>query len=137
MNHIDDSDTVTDYLPAEKERGITIQIACVIFDWIMGDAVVTATSSDSVDVNNNDEESSVTIQLLDTPGHVDFGVEVNRYVAALDGTILVIDGVAGVQDQPETVWATASGGSSRENQRGFPTMTSYQNLTAPGFAMVT
>jgi len=135
---VDDGDTVTDYLPAEKERGITIQSACVIFDWIMGDAAVTAASNDDVAVNDDDalSSSSVTIQLLDTPGHVDFGVEVNRCVAALDGAILVIDGVAGVQAQTETVWAAASGGgsssSSSSNTEPLPMVTFINKMDREG-----
>ena len=84
---VDDGDTVTDYLPAERERGITIQSAAVGFDWVL------PASGKSVNVN-----------LIDTPGHVDFSVEVHRSVAVLDGAVLVVDAVAGVQAQTETVW---------------------------------
>ncbi|GMH86088.1 hypothetical protein TL16_g10431 [Triparma laevis f. inornata] len=83
---VDSGTTVTDFLPAERERGITIQSACISFGW------------------GGPDKSDTKINLIDTPGHVDFSVEISRSVAVLDGAVLVVDGVEGVQAQTETVW---------------------------------
>jgi len=81
---VDDGTTVTDFMPQERERGITIQSAAVTCEW-----------------------KNHQINIIDTPGHIDFTAEVQRSLRVLDGGVVVFDGVAGVEPQSETVWRQA------------------------------
>lgn len=85
MGDVDDGDTVTDYLRQERERGITITSAAVTFDW-----------------------KDFKFNLIDTPGHIDFTVEVERSLRVLDGAIAVFDASAGVEAQSISVWKQAN-----------------------------
>ncbi|MGB9776938.1 MAG: elongation factor G [Anaerolineae bacterium] len=84
MGTVDDGTTVTDWMVQERERGITITAAAVTCFW-------------------RDHQ----INIIDTPGHIDFTAEVQRSLRVLDGAVVVFDGVAGVEPQSETVWRQA------------------------------
>src|SRR5882672_10326696 len=84
MGDVDKGTTETDFDPEEQERGITIYSACVAFNW-----------------------KQVQVNLIDTPGHVDFTAEVERSLRVLDGGVVVFSAREGVEAQSETVWRQA------------------------------
>jgi elongation factor G len=84
IGEVHDGNTTTDYMDQERERGITITSAAVTCEW-----------------------KDYRINIIDTPGHIDFNIEVNRSLRVLDGAVFIIEGVAGVQPQSETNWRLA------------------------------
>ncbi|MCL4246625.1 MAG: elongation factor G [Anaerolineae bacterium] len=86
IGEVHEGAATTDYMEQERERGITITAAAVTAAW-----------------------NGHQINLIDTPGHVDFTAEVQRSLRVLDGGVVVFDGVAGVEPQSETVWRQANG----------------------------
>jgi elongation factor G len=84
IGSVDDGTTVTDWMVQERERGITIVSAAVTAEW-----------------------RDYKINLIDTPGHIDFTAEVQRCLRVLDGGVVVFDAVQGVEPQSETVWRQA------------------------------
>jgi elongation factor G len=84
LGNVDDGTTVTDWMDQERERGITITSAAITCYW-----------------------RDYQINIIDTPGHIDFTAEVQRSLRVLDGGVVVFDAVAGVEPQSETVWRQA------------------------------
>src|SRR3990172_2526618 len=84
LGSVDEGNTVTDWMEQERERGITIVSAAVTAEW-----------------------KDHLINIIDTPGHIDFTAEVQRSLRVLDGGIVVFDAVQGVEPQSETVWRQA------------------------------
>src|SRR6516225_9551298 len=98
MGDVDDGNTVTDWMEQERERGITITSAATTCYWTQKD---DGTYKSFAGVPHR-------VNIIDTPGHVDFTAEVERSMRVLDGAVAVFCGVAGVQPQSETVWRQAT-----------------------------
>src|SRR5665811_1547395 len=94
IGEVHDGETTTDWMEQERERGITITSAAVTCFW-----------TPTYDLTNKNLKHRFNI--IDTPGHIDFTVEVKRSLRVLDGAVVVFDGVAGVEPQSETNWRYA------------------------------
>lgn len=106
VGEVDAGETVMDFLPVERERGITINSACTTIGW-------------------NDK----VINIIDTPGHVDFTIEVERCMLALDSAVLLLDGIKGVEPQTKTVFEQA-------RKRRIPCIGFVNKLDRPGSSYV-
>ena len=99
IGEVHEGTTVTDWMEQERERGITITSAATTCFW---------NQRKEEGVFKLFENQKQRVNIIDTPGHVDFTAEVERSLRVLDGAILVFDSVAGVQPQTETVWRQAN-----------------------------
>jgi elongation factor G len=94
IGEVHDGAAIMDWMEQERERGITITSAATTCFWVPTR-------------EEKNKENEYRINIIDTPGHIDFTVEVQRSLRVLDGAVVVFDGVAGVEPQSETVWHQA------------------------------
>src|SRR5688572_10785064 len=108
---VHDGNTRLDFHPIERKKGITIQAAATSVTW-------TPSSGPFTDVAH-------LVSLVDTPGHVDFTIEVERSLRVLDGAVFVLDGASGVECQSETVFRQAA-------HHGVPCIAFVNKMDKPG-----
>src|SRR5207245_2658616 len=101
IGEVHEGDTVMDWMEQERERGITITSAATTCFW---------TPTYATKDGQGDASKKHRFNLIDTPGHIDFTIEVKSSLRVLDGAVVVFDGVAGVEPQSETNWRYADEG---------------------------
>src|SRR3989338_8937806 len=97
IGEVHEGAAIMDWMEQEQERGITITSAATTCFW----------TPTYLPHDKKDKSNEYRLNIIDTPGHVNFTVEVERSLRVLDGGVVVFDGVAGVEPQSETVWRQA------------------------------